>query len=97
MVITRKAIEKRFCFFFLIPGPRHIRKARKLGFTNVIMRGQQQVAVATRSFPRDGGIAEDHGAPEAGQLLKAWTRDRRETESRQRASGAESPQLDSEE
>ena len=22
----------------------------------------------TRPFPRDGGMAEDHGAPEAGQL-----------------------------
>ena len=29
-------------------------------------------------------MAEDHGAPEAGQLLRAWTRGRRETESRQR-------------
>ena len=29
-------------------------------------------------------MAEDHGAPEAGQLPTAWTRGRRETESRQR-------------
>ena len=42
-------------------------------------------------FPRDGGMAEDHGAPEAGQLPRAWTRGRRETESRQRVSGAKSP------
>ena len=33
----------------------------------------------------------DHGAPEAGQLPRAWTRGRRETESRQRVSGAKSP------
>ena len=29
-------------------------------------------------------MAGDHGAPEAGQLPRAWTRDRRETKSRQR-------------
>ena len=29
-------------------------------------------------------MAEDHGAPEAGQLLRVWTRGRTETESRQR-------------
>ena len=47
------------------------------------------VVVFTRPLPRDGGIAGDHGAPEAGQLPRAWTRGRRETGSRQRASGAE--------
>ena len=36
-------------------------------------------------------MTEDHGAPEAGQLPKAGTRGRRESESRQRASGAKSP------
>ena len=30
-------------------------------------------------------MAEDHGAPEAGQLPRVWTRDCRETESRQNA------------
>ena len=40
-------------------------------------------------------MAEDHGAPEAGQLPKAWTRGRRETESRQRVNRAKSPLLDS--
>ena len=35
-------------------------------------------------------MSEDHGAPEAGQLSKVWTRGRKEAESRQRASGAES-------
>ena len=44
------------------------------------------VVLVTRPRPRDGGIAEDHGAPEAGQLPRAWTRGRRETETRQRAS-----------
>ena len=45
----------------------------------------------TRPLPRDGGMAEDHGAPEAGQLPKVWTRGRRETKSRQKVSGAKSP------
>ena len=40
-------------------------------------------------------MAEDHGAPEAGQLSRVWTRGRRETESRQRVSGVKSPLLDS--
>ena len=35
-------------------------------------------------------MAEDYGAPEAGQLPRAWIRGRGETESRQRASRAES-------
>ena len=39
------------------------------------------VVVVARPLPRDGGMAEDHGAPEDGQLPRAWTRDRRETES----------------
>ena len=53
------------------------------------------VVVVTRYLPRDGGMAEDHGAPEPGQLLKVLTRGRGVTESRQRASGAKNPYLDS--
>ena len=34
---------------------------------------------------------EDHGALEVGQLSRAWTRGRRETENCQRVSGAKSP------
>ena len=49
------------------------------------------VVVFTQPLPWDGGMAEDHGAPEAGQLPKAWTRGRKETESHQRASAAKSP------
>ena len=37
--------------------------------------------VVARPFPRDGDMAENHGAPEAGQLSRAWTRGRRERES----------------
>ena len=39
----------------------------------------------------DGAMAEDHGAPEAKQILRVCTRGRRETESRQRVSSAKSP------
>ena len=35
--------------------------------------------LVTRPLPRDGGMAEDHGAPEAGQLPRVWTRGRKET------------------
>ena len=44
--------------------------------------------LVTRPLPRDGGMADGHGAPEAGQLPRVWTRGRTETESRQRVSGA---------
>ena len=36
------------------------------------------LAVVTQPLPRDGSMAEDHGAPEAGQLPRAWTRDHEE-------------------
>ena len=49
------------------------------------------VVFISRPLPRDGGMAENHESPEAGQLPRTWTRDRRETESRQRASDAKSP------
>ena len=49
----------------------------------------------TRPLPRDGGMAEDHGVPEAEQLHRVWTRGRKEAESRQRVSGAKSLLLDS--
>ena len=38
------------------------------------------LVVVIRLIPRDGGMAEDHGAPEAGQLPKAWTGDCKERE-----------------
>ena len=34
--------------------------------------------LVTRPLPRDGGMAEDHGAPEAGQLPRVWARGRKE-------------------
>ena len=49
------------------------------------------IVVVTRPLLSDGGMAEDHEAPEAGELPMAWTGGRTETESRQRASRAKSP------
>ena len=37
--------------------------------------------LVTRPLPRDGGMTEDYGAPEAKQLSRVWIRGRRETES----------------
>ena len=48
------------------------------------------VIVATQPLPRDGDVVEDHGAPEAGKLSRAWTKARKEIESRQKASSARS-------
>ena len=47
--------------------------------------------VDIRSLSRDGGMAEDHGALETEKLSRTWTRDCRETESRQGASSTKSP------
>ena len=33
--------------------------------------GKSPVVVVTQPLLKDGGMAEDHGAPEAGQLLRA--------------------------
>ena len=52
---------------------------------------QVDVVVGYPTPSRDGGMAEDYGAPEAGQLPKVWIRGHKETESRQRVSGAKSP------
>ena len=48
------------------------------------------VLLFTQPLLRDGGMTEDHGAPEAVQLSRVWTRGRKEIESRQRVSGAKS-------
>ena len=46
--------------------------------------------VVNSPLPRNGGMANNLGAPEARKLSKTCTRDCKETESRQKASGAES-------
>ena len=45
-----------------------------------VLATTKQVGVVTRPLPRDGDMAEDHGAPYAGQLSRAWARVRRKTE-----------------
>ena len=63
-----------------------MRLFRARGMTELLL-----LLLFTRPLPRDGGMAEDHGAPEAGQLPRVWTRGRKEIKSRQRVSGAKSP------
>ena len=53
-------------------------------------RVPEDLLLFTRSLPRDGDMADNHGAPETEQLPRVWTRGRKETDSRQRVSGAES-------
>ena len=69
---------------------------RFLYFINLILRNSifhfvLLLLLITRLLPRDGGMADNHGASEAEQLPRVWTRGRRETESRQRVSAAKSP------
>ena len=45
-----------------------------------------RLVVVTRPLLWDGGMAEDHGAPEAGQLPRAWTKDCRDRVAKERAS-----------
>ena len=40
--------------------------------------------VVTRPLLKDEGMADDHGAPEVGQLSRAWTRSHRETKAERR-------------
>ena len=69
----------RYCFVFMY-------KKTAAAFIAAVM-----LLLFTRTLPMDGGMAEDHRAPKAGQLPRVWTRGRKETESRQRVSGAKSP------
>ena len=48
----------------------------------IILCNYVVVVVVTQPLTRDGGMTEYHGAPEAGQVLRTWIRDRGETESR---------------
>ena len=50
-------------------------------FTFRVYHWPEVVVVVTRPLPRDGGMAEDHGAPEASQFPRAWTSGRRDRES----------------
>ena len=39
--------------------------------------GEPKVGMLLLPLPRNGGMVENHGNPEAGQLRRAWTRSRR--------------------
>ena len=47
----------------------------------VIIYLKLMLLLITRPLLRDGGMAEDHGAPEAGQLPRVWTSGHRDRES----------------
>ena len=60
------------CLFSLVVSRNYLQ-------TNLIRRevlpisrltGHAFVVVVTRPLPRDGGMAEDHAAPETGQLIR---------------------------
>ena len=46
------------------------------------------VVVVTRLLANDGGMAEGHGPPEAGQISKAWIRGRMQKSERRKESVA---------
>ena len=60
-------------------------------FISVANKGSVGLLLFTRPLPRDGGMADDNGTSEAGQLPRVWTRDRRKTWSQQGVSGVKSP------
>ena len=49
------------------------------------------VVVVTLFLTWDGGMVEDHGAPESGQLSRVSIRNSKDTGSRRRSSGTKSP------
>ena len=48
----------------------------KLVYQSLDNSRNNMLLLFTRPLPRDGGMAEDHGPPEAGQLPRVWTRGR---------------------
>ena len=78
--------EKNFLWWLVLNPYSLFPHARIISIAGLLL-----LLLVTRPLPRDGGMAENHEAPEAGQLPRVWTRGRTETESRQRVSGAKSP------
>ena len=50
-------------------------------FDNGFYSDTVMLLLFTRPLPSDGGMADDHGAPEAEQLPRVWTKGRKEIES----------------
>ena len=48
----------------------------------MFLKEQMLLLLVTRPLPRDSVMAEDHGAPEAGQLHRVWTRESPKSERR---------------
>ena len=48
-----------------------------------VLRFSGKLLLFAQPLPRDGGMAEDHKTPEAGQLPKVWTRESPKNERRQ--------------
>ena len=53
-------------------------RATKVLKAQTCVANDDLLLLVTRPLPRDGGMAEDHGAPEAGQLPRVWARGRKE-------------------
>ena len=99
MVSTCCFVRESMCVF---GGPTYFADKINTGTTHVlqiVVKISEKIKIFVQKFKvvvtgpltRNGGMAENHGAPEPGQLHSVWTRGRTETESRQRVSGAKSP------
>ena len=75
-------------------GCSKLRKGRKKTITRTYFSECRRVVVVTQPLPMDGGMAEDHGPQKLGNS-PGFGPEVVETESRQRASCAKSPKLDS--
>ena len=62
-----------------------------LQLTKQAIKHTKACVVVTQPLTRDGGVAEDNESPGAGKFPRPWSRGRRETNCRQRASGAKIP------
>ena len=60
----------------------------------MISKSESSVVVVTQPLQRNGSVAENHGALEARQLFKDWSRGRREKKSCLKVSSVKSTLLD---
>ena len=66
---------------FMLDLSATILTVRQQSFTRSTFSLLLLLLLFTRPLPRDGDMAEDHGAPEARQIPRAWTRGHREIHS----------------
>ena len=86
---TKNARESRYCWGH--PLNRELRHRQHKNKNKATKKKILLLLLFTQPLLRDGGTAGDHGAPEARQLPRSWTRGRREIERRQKVSGEKSP------